>query len=625
MKRLSVWASLLFLLACLVAFLGCGGSGNDSNTNPALRGRVEGYAFLQSGAIVLGNAATPPAGAMALSGATLTIDGKSGSNTTDASGKFLVTDVPIGQRKLLVSGGGAPMLEVPLTVIGSATIPTGAFAVSRTQAIDAAKSAAAGLGTVADFQILAPQQPLPAGVELKPALGGDDGKDSPALTVTLTSPQWLVFVDQQPGTRFQHPAAYFLIDAATGVVTTRNVSSWPRINGVSHYADDDKNATAQDLIQPGTRKAEPQRIREAVVRATRTVTRDHVPGATDPKTYALLIGGNSRSDMAEDIVNVKEQLFGEGGLSGPAEISTWTPAESVNPDALAQIKKLYNDICNKARPEDTILVYITSHGSKAGGVYIQKGVESDESVTPDDIFYPYIELDTSRCAACHVIFIIDTCYAGAQLSDMATKSPPHAGQKLTILASSSSTETSGGITRTRRIASGKAMGAVFTNAFLNALREFSLANGGARQGNLPQIFNNAVTIMNSPTQHPQTSFQWDGTSCGPPPTLVSVAPASVTAKHTVGSTSCPQSLGNVTLKNESDKTIGYSMSLNSSYFNLSGGLSGSLTPGQSKSWGLSFNCGKVPPLEASIGITATTEGEAQSQTLSVPVTLNSGP
>lgn len=625
MKRLSVWASLLFSVLCLFVFMGCGG-GDDSGTTTALTGRVEGYAYLQGGAITLGNSATPPAGATALSGATLTIDGKSGSATTEASGRFLISDVPIGQRKLHVNGGGAPVLDVPLTVIKSTTIQTGTFATSRTQAVDTAKTAASGLGTVADFQILAPQQPLPVGTIVKPALGGDDAQDSPALTVTVAAPSYLVFVDQQPGARFQHPAAYYLVDAATGAITTTlNVSSWPRINSVSQYADDDLNATAQDLVQPGTRKVAPDKLKAEVSRAIRSRGRDHVPGATDPKTYALLIQGNSRSDMAADIPNVQEQLFGETGLSSPVEFSIWKPTGAENTNAKKQVLDLYNAICAKAREQDTILIYVTSHGSKNGGFYLQQGAKEDGSDVDEAILFPSLEMNTSLCKACHVIFIIDTCYAGEQMVELAVNTPPHAGQKLSVLASSSSAETSGGVTVENRKATGKALGGVFTNAFLNSLREYREVHSSAGQGNLKDIFDGAVAIMNSDSQHPQQVFKWDGTSCGAAPTLVSVTPTSVTAKHTVGDTSCPQGLGNVTLKNVSDHTVGYNLSMNSSYFNLSGELSGSLTPGQSKSWGLSFNCGKVPPLEASIGVTATAEEDGHTQTLSVPVTLNKGP
>ena len=512
MKRRSVFGSLFMAGLAFLIFWGCGGGGDGgSSTNPALLGRAEGYAFLQSGIIVLSNSPTPPAGATALSGATITVDGKSGSVTTDSTGHFTVADVPVGQRKLHLSGGGTT-LDVPLTVIGAATIPIGTFVVSRTQAIDAAKTAVAGLGSLANFQILAAQQPLPSGAVVKPALGDDDGKDSTALTVTTATAQWFVFVDQQPGARFQHPAVFVFIDANTGAVTTRSVSSWPRINSVHHYSDDDKNATAQDLVQVGTRKVLPtsgsQVVSDLQRIKPRLVTRDHVAGATNPKTYALLIDGNSRSDMFADLDNVQRQLFGPSGLSGQSEIKTWSPPETVNLNAVKQIKILFDDICAKARPEDTVLIYISSHGSKSGAIYIQQGIQSDESVTEDDFLFPYIDLNTSKCAACHVIFIVDTCYAGASMVDMAVKSPPHAGQKLTYIAASSSAETSGGITRYAHARTGKAAGGVFTNAFLNGLKDFSEANGGANQGNLQRIFDDAahgLTYAHAARWHHQLS------------------------------------------------------------------------------------------------------------------------
>ncbi|MGC4045836.1 MAG: hypothetical protein QM758_18760 [Armatimonas sp.] len=628
MKRVSVWASLLFPLLCLFVFWGCGGGGDDSTNPTTKQGHVEGYAYLQSGIVVLTNSATPPAGATMLSGATITVDGKSGSTTTDATGKFLISNVPVGQRKLHVNGTGAPILDVPLTVIGSATIQTGEFPVDRAEARDLVKTAAASLGTVADFQILGTQQPLPTGTVIQPALGNDDGVDDSALTITLDAPHYLFFVDHEPGARFQHPATYYFVNANTGGVAARTASSWPRINEVTYYADDDKNATAQDLIQQGTRKrATSSKGNGSITRAvtTRPRTRDHVPGASDPKTYALLIQGNARSDFAADLVNVQAKLFGTGGLSGNVEISTWKPTGAENKNAKKQILDLFNTICAKARAQDTILIYISSHATRHGVFFVQQGAEEDSSDVRADNIAPEKELDTSKCAACHVIFIMDTCHSGEMMLRI-TNNPSHAGQKLTILASATAEELSKGVTTT---SSYLTLGLVdeggrFTNAFLESLKTFSDANGGANQGNLLEIFDNAVIEMDSDVQHPQKAFLWDGTACGGTPTLVSVVPVSMVSQHTVGTTSCPQNLGNATLTNVSDKTITYIASVNSSYFNLTGGLTGTLAPGQSKTWAVSFNCGKVPPLEATINVIATVQGESHSQSVTIPITLNKG-
>jgi hypothetical protein len=625
MRRLGV----IVILLCLAMFsrflVGCGGGGGGgTSTNSALVGNLEGYAFLQGGTITLRNSPTAPAGSTSLAGATVTVDAFTGTTTTDAAGHFLLRDVPVGQKRLHVTPqpAGAAPLDIPVTVLGGATLQVGTFTVSRQQAVDAAKQALAAPDPTA-LRILAPQQPLPTGTLLEPALGNDSGQPDPALSYTSPSPQWLVYVDHAPDQRFQHPVSYVLVDAETGAATVRDASSWPRINGVSIYADDDKNAAAPDLVQVGTRKAEITRTAAAeIATVARSIGRDHVLGTTDPKTYALLIDGNSRSDMEADFNNVKASLFGPNGLSGAVEVKEWSPPLSGTVDARTEVKQLFNQICAQARPGDTILVYVTSHGSKLGGIYLQQGVESDESTTKDEVIYPFLDLDTSRCAACHVVFIIDTCYSGAAMVDMVAKSPPHAGQKLSMLVSSTSQETSGGITNRINAETGKTKGGLFTNAFLSSLKDFSQANGGAQQSNLQSIFDNAVQKMGSDRQHPQTVFRWDGQSCGAPPTLVSVTPEAVTATHTVGVTSCPQSLGTVTVKNLTDFSLSYTASINSSYFNV-GSTSGTLPAGGSKSLGLDFNCGKVPPLSAQLSLSASYSGG--SQTLTLPITLNKGP
>jgi Caspase domain len=292
-------------------------------------------------------------------------------------------------------------------------------------------------------------------------------------------------------------------------------------------------------------------------------------------------------------------------------------------EAKKQVLALYKEICDKARAQDTILIYVTTHGTENGAFTLQAGPVVEGTDTPTEYIFPYFDLNTSLCAACHVIFIMDTCYSGVQLLDMSVKSPPHAGQKLTFITAANSVETSGGITDSWvNFFTGRVAGGVFTNAFLESLKEFSTANGGATQSNLQKIFDDAVVKMDSEIQHPLTVFKWDGAVCGAAPTLVTVTPTAVVEKHTVGSTSCPQTLPTITVKNVSEFTVSYSASSGSSYFNLASS-SGTLAPGQSKSLGLSFNCGKVPPLSTSISLSASYSSFNQS--VSIPITLNSGP
>ena len=621
MAKLRAFIIVFGLLICLRFLVGCGSGGGGSTDSRT--GGIEGYAFVQGGAIILRNSPTAPGGATALAGAAVTADGLGGTAGTDSSGRFQLRNVPVGQRKIHITpaaGSGVPALDIPVTVIGRATIQVGAFTVSRQQAVDSAKSALGG--DPAAYRILSPQQPLPSGVTLEPALGNDSGQPDPALTYTPTSSQWLVYADAFAGDRFQHPVSYVLVDAESGAVTVRNATSWPQINGVNHYPDDDNNATANDLVQVGSRKAQVARTASItpILNVLRT-GRDHVPGATNPTTYALLIQGNSRSDMETDLVNMKANLFGPNGLSGPSVITEWSPPTEGVVDGPAQIQALFDGICAQAREQDTILVYVTSHAFRSGTISIQNGVESDESTTPDGFLFPEFSLKAANCRACHVIYMIDTCHAGEAMVKWSTQTP-HAGQKMTILASSLSTETSGGVTRRINAETGKTLGGHFTNAFLASLQAFRQANGSAAQANLTAIYNGAVARMPSTRQNPQTFFKWDGQSCGAAPaTLISVSPTSCTATHTVGVTPCPQNLGSFALKNETDFSLSYNTTLSHSAFNLSNG-SGSLGPGQTKSLGLSFNCGQVPPISTSLTIRATYGGSTHE--IGVPIQLNSG-
>src|ERR1044071_9168121 len=231
MKRARISISLIAAFAVLHSVASCGGGGGGGDG--PLSGGVEGFAFLVGGNILLLNSASsPPAGASPISGAAVTIDGWGGSASTSSTGRFLASGVPVGQRVMHVNGSGTS-LNVPLTVVAAATIQTGAFTLSRQQAIDAALAALPG--TPSDYRILASQQPLPTGVVLRPALGDDSGEHAPALDYAVPSPQFFIYADANAGERFQHDVLYILVDASTGVVTTRPASSWPQLNGVNRY------------------------------------------------------------------------------------------------------------------------------------------------------------------------------------------------------------------------------------------------------------------------------------------------------------------------------------------------------------------------------------------------------
>jgi hypothetical protein len=119
------------------------------------------------------------------------------------------------------------------------------------------------------------------------------------------------------------------------------------------------------------------------------------------------------------------------------------------------------------------------------------------------------------------------------------------------------------------------------------------------------------------------AFRWDGQSCGAPPAnLISVTPTSVTQTHTVGSTPCPQNLGSLSVKNLTSFSLSFSTLLDHGAFNLSNG-SGSLGPGQTKSIGLNFNCGQIPPISTSLTVRANYNGSQQD--VGIPITLNRGP
>src|SRR5262245_24162384 len=79
------------------------------------------------------------------------------------------------------------------------------------------------------IEIFATPEPLPVGTEV--GIAFDSDAEGPKTLATLTEPTWLLFVDLQPQSRFEHPVKLVLITRADGRHQTFDAKWWPKVNG----------------------------------------------------------------------------------------------------------------------------------------------------------------------------------------------------------------------------------------------------------------------------------------------------------------------------------------------------------------------------------------------------------
>ena len=497
-----------------------GGAGGGGNTGDGFgRGAVGGAIFVDAaGALVLVDPAAPPAGAAVASGATVEVVGENVSGNVAADGTFKLTSLRAGIRTLRIQHNGTTK-DIPLTVIADAAISLKPTPISRDQAISAAKGA-----VPADALVCAPQHPLPAGVVLRSAENTVEGA---TVGTTLTSPQWFVYIDSMPGSRFGHPTQFVLIDAQTGAVTTQDQQCWPTLNGGQFYANAGFSyaPVTPDVIQPGGAASFPALASSSALRSTRA----HV--GEIGTTRGVLAAGWPRYDMVADVFHMPA-LLGHGGI--PAG----TPTGLLVPNsAKTHLLGVWSDACLQATEGDTVLFYLSSHGMKAGYALLATHFVAPPETPAADIYRTQDDGTTlltehllpadllpalQNCLACDVIIMIDTCYSGVWASYYSTVTLPRPAMSVTVLTAADADHIS--IGKNLQPASHSdppppGSGAVYTNAFLDAFRQLAAGGGDV---SLSQAHSQTVAALSGSAdpeiraQNPQISSHTPpaGVDCG---------------------------------------------------------------------------------------------------------------
>lgn len=364
---------------------------------------------------VIGPDDEAPDGTAPVSGAVVVVEGAKTGTTTNADGGFEL-DVPAGQRRLRVDHSGTDR-RLPLTVVADTTLVLGDQQRSREAAIDLVEEEVIDeLPTPAAAFVAGSQQPLPAGT----ILSTEDplGRDVFQETV-LDEPAWLFYVDEYPAASFGHPVRHVLVGDETGAVTVLDRSYWPRLNDVDLWRSIEERQGDDTVALPTARLDPPKGLGAsyAVTVAPSDPPLHAIPGcnASNSQTFLLTIRGTDG-----------ESIFLEAAEKMNA---------AVQPSAQASVVPLFAEsfatVMNSAfatlnaqmDPCDTLVVYVTSHGgwddeegNQATGSFQYKRTNASlgrfqtQWIGGSELLLPLRTLK-----ACHLLMILDTCYAGSFL------------------------------------------------------------------------------------------------------------------------------------------------------------------------------------------------------------------
>jgi hypothetical protein len=392
------------------------------------------------------------------------------SATTGADGFFELQNVPTGFYTL--EADVDPVLEQPVTVLRGATVVLGDYPVARDTALSTVTTALA-LDPNTDtrpWMLVMAHHPLPTGTVIIPALGNADGIDTPNDYLRLDSPKWFVFCDLNSTLKWNHEAVYALVDAATGELETFTRYSWPLLNGVEYYGSQEVNVTGQDTaylpLEPAVPEGEGEgaKVVQAEARPEeRLVTAAAAPPCcTDPKTYALMVRGHDDEVTEEDIDDVQNAL-GEGLLPGELVLESY---DSCGDEPEKKFLEKFRQVCALTRPCDTLMLYITAHGTRGGAKLEHGAFECSTKAFGEQADFDTLgpgEIPWEECAACNLVLMVDACYSGGYAdARQQTRFNGMTGKKVAVFTATSTMKEAGSYGRAHLL---RETGSVFTGRF----------------------------------------------------------------------------------------------------------------------------------------------------------------
>ncbi len=543
---------LVLMAACLS---GCGSSGVAAPPAGAVAttGTVTGYLFTPAGAdagapleqtTVIAATPEPPTGMKPLNGAVLSIENTTVGVTTGADGRFTLQNVPAGPQALLVAAEGKTGTW-RLTVVAARTLRLGTAKMTREQAFQMLQDAGE-LPSPESTLVAGSQQPLPAGT----ILSTEDASEFPHYhQTTVARPAWLFLVDPYCLSGFAHPVKHVLVDDATGEVTAFARSYWPRLNDIDIWRPLGQRA-GPDMLHEPTQLPDVQPRYSALAPMADIMQavgpRDHIPECEggESEWWSICIAGTNEEAFRWAALNMYDAL--------PAGHRTYIkPGPSATFGAV--YRPVFDDYNSRMKPCDTFFLYMATHAgvegeaddSSAWGVSPAKadgdvpngeimfkrtdeslGQQQSQWLTPQNFLL-------SRVNACHIIVVIDMCYAGKTL-EAAQQFFPRQLKNLTGRAAVVITSTDVNAQATFRIPGVLTSLGVFDPGSLFGNEIIAKGLAGLAPSALETQFKDIVGRGDAPVAKEQAAKLWvrpieEGETCIPP---TDAAPDEVTGKLT---------------------------------------------------------------------------------------------
>ncbi len=414
-----VCTTFFFLTSC------GGGSGGGRFTGI---GKVEGYAFTDgAGAVVLQRLAAGGPGLTPVNNASVTVPGGT-PVATNSIGKFRLTGLKAASYKLSVTPSGGAKTDFLVTVVGDATVLVGEPSITRSAAVDQAKLKALTLGPATQVLVVGALSPLPSGTVVKGAMASAGASSDPGMR--LASEHWVFMLDRYSDFLYSHPVQYLLIDAATGHETVVDAQSWPLINGVNFFKDQDASLLAGEVAQAPS-DVTPAPPTRAAGSGLISPTRHHVEGcATGGKTWVIQLIGGREYQMSKTYVQMSEML--DHAFGSTPNIRTTNDTRGPK-DPLQYLNEQMDYIKRNAEPCDTVLIFVYAHGYDGGAFDLEYNggffTTGDlQTLTPDSFNFDGLK-------ACHLHIYLDGCWSGDWIPKLAPKLIPKTGLDATIITS----------------------------------------------------------------------------------------------------------------------------------------------------------------------------------------------
>jgi len=244
------------------------------------------------------------------------------------------------------------------------------------------------------------------------------------------APGWFIFVDRVPGANWEHPCAYFFVDAASGAVERFDSMTPPRLKPelieITH---------GRDNPPPGVSE-------ESLARFSERLKGLPKPPPSRGHAWAFIIsGGADQSNNhirywndCSSIYRTLRQYYGyphdhirvcisdgtnpavdrSDGTNSPADLDADGTADTEYPATLQYIGQVFNQLAATLTADDQLFIYTTDHGGQESGQDCYLNLWNWEEMR-DDQMAAYVAALPCQTIIC----TFEQCFSGGMVDDLA--------------------------------------------------------------------------------------------------------------------------------------------------------------------------------------------------------------